>query len=410
MTKASWLPRHRAARVIAVGASIALLALGGCRAAQREAADATAGTEVHVETVGTSAENATFEATGTVRSKFSAVLSSKIVGQVLAVTVREGDRVTAGQLLVEIEARDAQAGLARAQGALGEARHAVDEVERSIRAAESAKTAAEANQRLAAVTQQRYKQLLDTKDISQQEFDEVDARYKAASADVQSASDNIDALRARREMVHSRVAQAEADVENAKVAIGYARVTAPTPGVVSRRSVDPGALASPGTPLVTIDDDRTLRLEAIVEEGRAGAVAIGRQATVYVDALGGEPLNGTVAEINPTSDASSRSFVARIDLPPDPRLRPGLFGRAVFPIGAVDVITVPRVAVVERGQTSTVFVVEGEGTARLRFVTTGKAYGDRVEVLTGLSKGDRVITRDVAQLADGARVRVAPGA
>lgn len=385
-----------------------VLALGGCGKPTSESPAGAAAPEVRVETVGASAEGTVYEATGTVRPKFSAVLSSKITGQVLNVTVREGDRVTAGQLLVEIEARDAQAMLARAEAGLDEARHAVDEVDRSIRAAESTKAAAEANQQLAAVTQQRYKQLLDTRDISRQDFDQADARYKAATAEVQSAVDSIDALKARQQMVKARIAQAQAEVDNARVAIGYARVTAPTPGVVSRRSVDPGALAAPGTPLLTIDDDRTLRLEAIIEEGRAGLVAQGTQVSVFVDALGDRPLAGRVAEINPTSDAASRSFMARIDLPPDPQLRAGLFGRAAFPMGQTDVISVPLSAIVERGQTSAVYVIENNDTARLRFVTTGKRSGDRVEVLTGLSKGDRVIVGDLSRVADGAYV--VPGA
>lgn len=116
-------------------------------------------------------------------------------------------------------------------------------------------------------------------------------------------------------------------------------------------------------------------------------------------------LNARVGEIVPSVDAASRSYIVKIDLPPLANLRSGMFGRAFFPLGARKVVTVPAGAVIERGQLQSVFVVE-EGAARTRMVTTGKREPDAIEVLSGLSEGEKVVSPVPAGLSDGARVEV----
>jgi RND family efflux transporter MFP subunit len=177
-------------------------------------------------------------------------------------------------------------------------------------------------------------------------------------------------------------------------------------GLITRKFVDVGDQAAPGVPLLEIEDPREYRLEATVDESQLATIRQGMQATVAVDALGADPLPATVAEIVPAGDPGSRSFVVKLDLPEDERLRSGMFGKARFPAGEKPAVTVPASALIERGQLSYVFVVGDDSRARLRLVTTGKHYGDRVEVLSGISEGDRIVVDGFDGLSDAAPVKV----
>ena len=161
-----------------------------------------------------------YEAVGTVRSKVSSVLSSKITGNIGALHVREGDRVKAGQLLIEIDDRDGNAQLRKSQSGLREAQDRVDEVDRNIQAAESAEQAVEADQVLSLSTYNRYKSLLEKKSVSQQEFDQVEARYRGRSAELERTKAQIRSLLARREQVLSKIEQAKEEVTAAQISSG----------------------------------------------------------------------------------------------------------------------------------------------------------------------------------------------
>jgi multidrug efflux pump subunit AcrA (membrane-fusion protein) len=346
-----------------------------------------------------------YEAVGTVRAKTTTTLSSKVIGSVISMRVREGDRVRAGQLLAEIDSRDARVQTDKAQAGLREAQTSVDEVEKNIRAAESAKVAAEANRNLAAATFKRYQALLERKSVSQQEFDEVQARYKVAEAEVERAERMLQSMQARRNQVTARIDQAKADVAGAQVYAGYSRITAPINGIVTMKQADVGTLAAPGAPLLTIEDSNSFRLEAAVEESRIRDVRLNQPVTVLIDALGGEELSGRVVEIVPSTDPASRSYTVRIELPARPLLRSGLFGRARFTAGERKVMTIPQKAIVQRGQLTGVYVIDSSGIARLRLITIGKAAGERIEVLSGLSDGDRVVTDAGSGVSDGSKVQ-----
>lgn len=387
---------------------LALLAAGcGGRDAGAKAA-AEPAMAVRVMSVATAPVEVGYEAVGTVRSDVSSTLSSKIVGEVVAVYVREGARVQKGDPLIDIDARDAQAEVQKGQAGLEEARNAVLEADNAIRAAESARDAAQANLELAQATHERYRRLIGEKAISQQAYDEASAKYRAATAELQRAGDMLSSARTRRDQAESKVAQATADLDNAQVGLSYARLTAPMAGLVTRKHVDVGDQAAPGVPLLELEDPRKYRLEATVDESQLANIHTGMQATVVIDALGNAELPATVADIVPAADTMSRSFLVKLDLPEDDRLRSGMFGKARFAAGEKPVITVPEPALVERGQLTYVYVVGEDNRARMRLVTTGRTYGDRVEVLSGLNDGDRVVVAEAEGLQDGATVRAEP--
>src|SRR5437867_5377860 len=151
-------------------------------------------------------------------------------------------------MVVEVEGHDAFAQLRRAQAGEAESRRALEEVDGAIRAAEAALRGAEANRDLTLATRKRYDVLRERRSISPQEFDEVETRYKAALSDMERARETLAANQARRLQALARIEQAEAEVEAARVAVGYLKITSPIDGVVTARKAEPGMLATPGMP------------------------------------------------------------------------------------------------------------------------------------------------------------------
>jgi RND family efflux transporter MFP subunit len=242
------------------------------------------------------------------------------------------------------------------------------------------------------------KELYGNKSISDQEFDEASAKLKAA----QSA---YDMARAKRAQLDSRLAQAEQELRAAEVTRSYAEMSAPFAGIVTAKSVEPGNLAVPGAPLLTIERDG-YRLEASVEESKLQTIRLGQAVSVALDDID-RPMNARVSEIVPAVDAASRAYTVKIDLPPIPALRSGIFGRAAFQLGSRQVLAIPAGAVTERGQLQSVFIVDN-GRARTRLITLGEKANDRVEALSGLTAGEQVIFPVPANLSDGVQIEVRP--
>jgi RND family efflux transporter MFP subunit len=331
-----------------------------------------------------------YEATGTVRARVTATISSKVMGYVQQVSVQVGDHVREGQLLITLDARDLDAGVRRAEAGRVEAQSALPELE-------NATVAAKANLDLAQATYKRMEELAGKKSISDQEFDEASARLKAAQA-------NFDMTRSRRAQLTSKVAQADEEVRAAGIMRDYAKLAAPFNGVVIAKTVEPGNLAAPGVPLLTIEQDGPYRLEASVDESKLASVRVGQAVEAVIEASD-RKLNARVSEVVPSVDSASRTYIVKLDLPATPQLRTGMFGRAIFPLGVQKVVAIPAGALTERGQLQSVFVVE-EGIAHTRLVTTGRRNGDAVEVLSGLNAGERIVAPLPPGLRDGARVEV----
>ena len=334
----------------------------------------------------------TYEATGTVRAKNTAVISSRVMAYVRQVNFQAGDRVRAGELLVELDSQDSDTKVRQAEAAHREASEALQEVEGAI---ESAK----ANLELAQATFRRMEDLFQKKSISHQEYDEASARLKVARAAYEMAA-------AKRKQVASKVSQAAEGMKAAAIMKEYARVTAPFDGVVTEKRVELGNLVTPGAPLATVEREGAYRLEASVEESRMREIRAGQSVSVALEALD-RGLEARVSEVAPSVDAASRSYLVKIDLPSLPQLRSGMFGRAVFTLGKRSVLVVPAAAVSQQGQLRSVLVAEG-GVARARLVTLGEAREDRREVLSGLTAGDKIVFPVAAGLADGSKVEVRP--
>ncbi len=316
------------------------------------------------------------EAVGTLRAAETSQLAAQMMGNIVEIRVREGDRVQRGQVLAVID--DAQP------------RAALDRATAADLAAQQEITASESDFALADATFRRYQTLLDKKSVSPQEFDEVKARYQGAQA--------------RREMVRAGQAQAKAALQQARTALAYTHIVAPFDALVTEKKADVGTLASPGMPIFTVEDLRRYRLEATVNETDLHYVRQGQRVPVSVDALGDRQLNGKLVEIVPAADPASRSFLVKVELPSDPALRSGLFGRARFTRGERAALLIPRDAVVERGQLQGIYVLDQNRIAGLRYITLGKPEAGQVEVLAGLQAGEMLVANPDGRELSGKKI------
>jgi multidrug efflux pump subunit AcrA (membrane-fusion protein) len=341
--------------------------------------------------------------TGTVKSRTSTTLSSKIVGRVLAMYVGEGSEVQAGQVLVQLDDSDIAAQVRRAEAGVREAESAIPEVDRAIAAANAARAAAEAQRDLAAATLSRYQRLLERKSVAPQEYDQVVARHKAAVAEVERAAAEVQVLRAKTQQAQAHIETARAELASVRVMQGYAKIAAPISGVVAVKHADVGSLAAPGAPLLTLEDSRRYWLEVAVPESQSAGIRRGQSLPVQVEAAG-ISTPAVVSEIIPSADPTTRTTQVRLDLPASPRLRSGLFGRAWVPVGRRRAIQVVREAIVERGQLQGVYVIGQDNIARFRLVRTGATGHGAVEILSGLTGGEPVVVAGTERVTDGARI------
>ncbi len=333
-----------------------------------------------------------YEAGGVVRARSTAVIASRVMAPITEVLVRPGDRVRRGVPLIRLDARESGAAGARAAAALDAAR-------RSAEAAASDTHAAEAGLSIARLTHDRIAGLLEKGSATRQELDQSTASLNAAEAQVAGSS-------ARAAAAAAASTEAQAAVLSAQVASSYTVLTAPFDGLVTERGVDPGTMATPGAPLLTLEEAATFRLEVRLDEARATFVAVGQKADVSLGETTAPSAVWTPVRIVEIArlDAASHGFVVKLDVPAGAIVRTGQFGRARFQGPPRRTLTVPASAAVRRGQLTFVFAVDAAGVARLRPISVGPVVGARVEVLAGAHEGDRVVADPPATLFDGSRI------
>ncbi len=311
---------------------------------------------------------------GTVESSSRGLLSARIDGQVTKVMVREGDSVSAGQLLLVLgnnvagnQLRQAEAGLAQAQQ--GEA-------------------TAQAQLTLAEKTYDRYRQLFTKEAITPQEMDQMTA--------------NLDVARKGLQAAKAAVAQAGSGRDSAQIAAGYSQVRAPFAGRVVSKQIDLGSTVMPGQPLLTLDRQGVWQVRAEIPESFAGRILPNTVLSIEIPALG-KTVDGTVAEVQPAADPRSRSFQIKINLPPIDGIVAGFYARVVLNETGSRAILIPAGALVTRGQLQGVFVRDGQ-TLHLRLIKVGRQVGDQLEVLSGLTVGEKIVSAGAERARNGARV------
>lgn len=378
--------------IVVLGA--ALVAAGCDRSEHELAAERAQPVSVRVATARMLERPSRFEAGGVVAAAETAVVSSRVVAPVTVVAVRPGDRVRAGDVLVRLDAREMTA---RAQQAIAAARAA----EEALVAARSTQTAAAAEQTLATAWHSRIAQLRERNAVTAQEFDEAVARLAAATARAAAAQAGV-------EQATAQLAALRAGGDVAAIAESYTLIRAPFDGEVTERFTDPGNLASPGQPLLRIDNTGGRRVDVGVDEARAGYVRPGDRVAVVLahGPGGGAALPGTVLEVGRAIAADERAFTVKVALPPGSVLRTGTFARVQFDGAPRRALFVPVSALRVQGHVTSVFVVR-QGVAQIRLVQTGEIGGDETEIRSGLDEGESVVVEPPADLTDGRAVTIA---
>jgi len=318
--------------------------------------------------------------TGTLHARESSALSAQVMDRVEKVLVREGDEVRAGQTLVILD--DAVL------------RSSADQADSTVKAAEQQESAAQTNADLAASTLARYRQLEAQKSVSPQEMDEMTRRAEAAAAQVAALKAQVNAVRAQQ--------------AGAGAMLAYARIVAPFDGTVTSRMIDPGAMAAPGVPLLQIDSAGPLQLQTTVPESAIERIRNGVKLDVTIDSLNGQSFPGSVIEIVPVADPATHSFLVKVALPLSKLLRAGLSASAEIPAGTKQAVLAPRSAIAMHGSLATVLALDANGIAQLRYVTLGQVHADRVEVLSGLSGGEKLVDDPSDRSLSGKRIEVQP--
>jgi RND family efflux transporter MFP subunit len=347
---------------LVLGAAVAWLS-GGCE--ERVAPGRIAGESAAKEGQTAVAEEVTAPAvewsSGQLASARHTAVSSRVLARIEEVRVRAGSRVAEGDVLVVLEAGDLAARVA---------------------GAEQAVRSAEARLALARSEYARAQELFREGVGTRQRLDQAAAELRSAEAGTREVGEGLSEARTTR---------------------GFSEIRAPVSGRVVDRLAEPGDTAVPGEPLLRIYDPSVLRVEAPVRESLAVALRVGQRLRVEVPALGGT-LEGEIDELVPFAEPGARSVLVKVRLAGgDERLFAGMFARVAVPAGERRRLLVPAAAVERIGQLEFVDVVGADNALERRAVTTGEpAEGGRVEVLSGLRAGERVLVRETAEPARSA--------
>lgn len=355
------MPPSRTPRLLPL---LLCLSLSACSGGE-EAPAAVPSLSVSVATPVQQALPRRITASGSVAAWEQMSLGVELSGQrVSEVLVEVGDTVAAGQALLQLDSRSLQMAVTQAQAALAQA---------------------EANLTVARANARRGERLKREQLIAASEADQLISGELVAQAQRQTA---------------------QAQLDNARLQLGFATLRAPDAGVISQRMVQPGQVVSAGSELLGLI--RRGRLEWRAELPERDLVRITPGVAVALVGPDGQAVAGTVRAVSPALDARSRTGVVYADLPEPGALRAGMYAQGDLLLGSAPARTVPDAAVVERDGYRYVFVLGAGDKVAQRRVELGARSGDVVEVLQGLQADEPVVVQGAGFLADGDRVRVVP--
>lgn len=288
------------------------------------------------------------EVVGTIQAVQRAEIAAKITGNIVKLPVDLGSTVSRGDLLIEISAEEISAQVQQAKAQLEQARRNLAREESLLK-----KNAA---------TPQTVKSMQDSNRI------------------------------------------AEAAYREAVTMLNYTRIKAPFSGIITKKLGNIGDLATPGKPLLYLEEENNLQVLTDIPEAMILRVHKGDRLAVFIPSVNLD-LEGVVAEVSPVADPSSRSAPIKLQIEADPRLRSGQFARVTLAKDQTETLTVPSAAVLPFGQMERVFVVQ-DNSAVLRLVRTGTKKEDSTEILSGLSEGETIITKGNQKLLDGQSVEI----
>jgi HlyD family secretion protein len=404
-------------RTIVIMVVLALIGFGAFRAAQvisakKEEKKTNLG-QIPLVDVAAAAQGPVEEKilrTGDILPSTQVTIYSKVQGWVENINVREGDRVKEGQVLVTLDIREAEAAVGQAQANLEAARARVRQVKATAEeTVQSQIQQTRANMDLAEADLRRFQELFEKNFVARQQLDEARTRYNVAKAAYDLALNSL-----RQKTWENDFALAEAQVRQARAALDLAQaqlqnliILSPMNGGVTKRYVDPGTMVKDTTPILNLMDLSEMKMVVNVIEREFIHLKKGQAAKITVTAFPERTFTGRIEIITPALELQSRTAEIQISIPnPGFLLKPGMFGRAEILLRSNPQATlVPVQSVVTEVNQDYVFVLQGEKVAR-RPVRKGVALDTAVEILQGVTPGEKVVTAGQAMLKDGSPVRL----
>ncbi|MGK6340821.1 efflux RND transporter periplasmic adaptor subunit [Chryseobacterium sp. DT-3] len=318
----------------------------------REVAKQVDKINVNVVTVARENINTDYSANGTFIPKQEMNQSSEIAGRIVSVLVREGSRVSAGQTLAVIKKDAIEVDVSQAQN----------------------------NLQNAIIDNQRYENAFKTGGVTKQQVDNSRLQLKNAQAAVRAQG----------------------------VRVNDTSIRAGISGTINKKMVEPGTVVSVGTSMFEIVNINSLKLSVLVDESQVGRIQLGQEVPINVNVLPGESFSGRITFIAPKSDASL-NFPVEIEVQNRGNLKAGMYATALFKTNhgaeTQNMLTVPAQAFANGVSSGQIFIVQN-GTAKLIKVQTGKVYGDKVQILSGLNGGEQVITSGQINLDNGSKINI----
>lgn len=311
-------------------------------------------------------------ASGRLEATITAPISTRVMGNLVNLNVKVGDRVKAGQVLATINHQDMSAKRAQTEAMIAEA---------------------EANLQNARKDYQRFTALYNRQSASEKEMDNITLQYQASKARVEAAYQMRNEINAM---------------------MSYTTLIAPFSGIITQRSAEPGTMASPGIPLLIIEKENSYRVSAAIPETEISKIKLNDKAQLHIKSAD-KSITGKITEINPSSQYTGGQYLIKISVPETENkgLYSGMYVNVFIEaeLPAVDekegnAILVPQSAIVEKDQLQGLYTVSHSGTALLRWVRLGKNYGDQVEVLSGLNPSESFILKAEEKLYNGVPVEV----
>ena len=343
--------------------SVALIGiLAGCGTDKADGGIASSGLRLPTAIVSAMSIPRVYSMPGTVISDDRIELSSRVVGFIQYLDVREGQHVSKDELLVQIDPA---------------------EINETIRQAQATVEAA-------------WKDLGDaTRDVE---------KYEALASSGAIATDTLRKAKVRHDIAQATLSKAEAGLAGTQAQQSYAEIRSPVDGVVIIRHKQRGDMAMTGSPILTIESRQVLLFRIFVPESQLSQFSPSLDVKVKIDALPGRDIDGHVLRIIPSGDPTTRRYQVDVALPPDPDLLPGMFGRAEIVLGSDQAVAVPHRALIQRGGLDGVFVIDGDGTARFRWLRFGREWNGLVKITAGLSEGEKILLAADPRVKDGVRI------
>ncbi|GAW29481.1 efflux RND transporter periplasmic adaptor subunit [Carboxydocella sp. ULO1] len=363
-----------------------LVGAAGCGSKAKETATASEAVPVEVVTATEGPISQTITIAGKVVPKQEIALVPKVGGKVSRVTVDIGQRVKAGQVVVELDASDLKAQISATEAA--------------VRLQQSLQKQAEVNYQDALNNYNRIKYLYDQGGASQQQLDTARANLDRAQAAYSPAGGGSSA---------AQIQQAQAQLQAQRVQLANFTLTSPINGVVTARNIDPGEMASPGVPVLTIVDDSSMLVEVGLMENQINYARPGQTVEVKITATG-RTYQGVIQSISPVADPRSKSYLTRIEIKnADESVKGGMVAEVTLAAQEKDkALLIPKAAIVEKLGARYVYVVTGNKVDEVK-IETGLSDAEKVEVLSGIKAGQKVVIAGQNLLADGTEVQIKAG-